>query len=40
VTLPPGRGKLAANPLPTGSPTVAKIMGMVRVDCSIAAVVL
>jgi hypothetical protein len=39
VTLPPGRGKLATKPLPTGSPTVAKIMGVVRVCCSIAAVV-
>ena len=39
VTLPPGRGKLATKPLPTGSETVAKMMGMVRVCCSSAAVV-
>ena len=39
VTLPPGRGKLATKPLPTGSETVAKTMGIVRVCCSIAAVV-
>src|SRR5262249_45882604 len=31
VTLPPGRGKLAIKPLPTGSATVAKTIGMVRV---------
>jgi hypothetical protein len=36
--MPPGRGKLATKPLPTGSPTVAKMMGMVRVCCSSAAV--
>ena len=28
VTLPPGRGKLATKPLPTGPETVAKTMGM------------
>ena len=41
VTLPPGRGKLATfrTPLPTGSVTVAKMIGMVRVCCSSAAVV-
>ena len=39
VTLPPGRGKLATKPLPTGSETIAKTMGMVRVCCSSAAVV-
>ena len=39
VTLPPGRGRLATKPLPTGSATFAKMMGMVRVCCSIAAVV-
>ena len=39
VTLPPGRGKLATKPLPTGSATIAKMMGMVRVCCSSAAVV-
>ena len=39
VTLPPGRGKLATKPLPIGSPTVAKTMGMVRVCCSSAFVV-
>jgi hypothetical protein len=38
VTLPPGRGKLATKPLPTGSRTTAKTMGMVRVCCSSAAV--
>ena len=39
VTLPPGREKLATKPLPTGSATIAKTMGMVRVCCSSAAVV-
>ena len=39
VTLPPGRGKLATKPLPTGSATVAKTIGMVRVCCSSAVVV-
>ena len=39
VTLPPGRGRLATKPLPTGSATFAKMMGMVRVCCSSAAVV-
>src|SRR2546425_2330816 len=39
VTLPPGRGKLATKPEPTGSATVAKTMGMVRVCCRSAAVV-
>src|SRR5215831_8624749 len=39
VTLPPGRGKLADKPLPTGSATVAKTIGMVRVCCSSAVVV-
>ena len=39
VTLPPGREKLATKPLATGSDTVAKMMGMVRVSCSSAAVV-
>src|SRR5450759_2225055 len=39
VALPPGRAKLATKPLPTGSETFAKMMGMVRVCCSIAAVV-
>ena len=38
MTLPPGRGKLATKPLPTGSETAAKTMGMVRVCCSSAAV--
>ncbi len=33
VTLPPGRGKLATNPLPTGSATMAKTIGIVRVCC-------
>jgi hypothetical protein len=31
VTLPPGRAKLATKPLPIGSATIAKTMGMVRV---------
>ncbi len=39
VTLPPGRGKLATKPEPTGSVALAKMMGMVRVCCSSAAVV-
>jgi hypothetical protein len=39
VTLPPGCAKLATKPLPTGSETVAKTMGMVRVCCRSAAVV-
>ena len=30
MTLPPRRGKLATNPLPTGSETFTKMMGMVR----------
>src|SRR4051794_7527732 len=34
VTLPPGRAKLATKPLPIGSDTVAKRIGMVRVCCS------
>ena len=38
VTLPPGREKLATKPLPTGSVTLTKMMGMVRVCCSNAAV--
>ena len=38
VTLPPGRGKLATKPLPTGSETAAKTIGMVRVCCSKVAV--
>src|SRR5262249_36015432 len=39
VTLPPGRGKLATNPLPTGSATMAKTIGIVRVCCRSAVVV-
>jgi hypothetical protein len=39
VTLPPGRGMLATKPLPTGSATFAKMMGMVRVCRIIATVV-
>ena len=39
VTLPPGRARLAIKPEPTGSTTVAKMMGMVRVSCRSAAVV-
>src|SRR5262249_44503759 len=31
VTLPPGRAKLATKPLPIGSATIAKTMGIVRV---------
>jgi hypothetical protein len=31
VMLPPGRGRLATNPLPTGSPTWAMTMGIVWV---------
>src|SRR5262245_1864226 len=38
VALPPGRGKLATNPLPTGSPTCTKTTGKVRVSWSTAAV--
>src|SRR5215471_9642701 len=38
VTLPPGRAKLATKPLPIGSATIAKTMGMVSV-CSSSAVV-
>src|SRR5262249_1815584 len=36
---PPGRGKLATKPLPTGSETITKTMGMVRVCCGKLAVV-
>src|SRR6516165_7967635 len=39
VTLPPGRARLATKPLPTGSATTAKTMGIVAVCCSTAAVV-
>jgi hypothetical protein len=39
VALPPGRAKLATKPLPIGSATIAKTMGMVRVCCSSAVVV-
>ena len=39
VALPPGRAKLATKPLPTGSATVAKTMGTLRVCCSSVAVV-
>jgi hypothetical protein len=39
VMLPPGRGKLATKPLPTGSETITKTMGMVRVCCCKLAVV-
>src|SRR6516164_1737347 len=38
VALPPGRGKLATKPLPIGSATIPKMIGMVRVSCSSAAV--
>jgi hypothetical protein len=33
VTLPPGRAKLSTKPLPTGSPAIAKTMGMTAVAC-------
>ena len=39
MAFPPGRGKLATKPLLTGSAMFAKMMGMVRVCCSSAAVV-
>ena len=39
VTLLPGRAKLATKPLPIGSATIAKTMGMVSVCCSSAVVV-
>src|SRR5262249_21520386 len=39
VALPPGRDRLATKPLPTGSATVAKTRGMVRVCWSSIAVV-
>src|SRR5258708_21254239 len=39
VVWPPGRGRLAARPLSTGSATVPKMMGIVRVCCSSASVV-
>src|SRR6516165_4261252 len=39
VTFPPGCGKLATKPLPSGSETNAKTIGMVRVSCNRAAVV-
>ena len=38
TTFPPGC-KLATKPLPTGSATIAKTMGMVRVSCSSVAVI-
>jgi hypothetical protein len=31
--LPPGRDRLATRPLPTGSPTAAKTIGMTDVSC-------
>src|ERR1700682_628071 len=39
VVWPPGRGRLATRPLPTGSATVPKMMGIERVGCSSASVV-
>jgi hypothetical protein len=39
VALPPGGGKLATKPEPTGSARFKKMIGMVRVCCSKAAVV-
>ena len=33
VTLPPGRARLATRPLPTGSPAIAKTIGMTEVAC-------
>src|SRR6266436_9142450 len=38
VALPPGCGRLSTKPLPTGSATITKMTGMVRVCCSIDAV--
>src|SRR6266436_3284012 len=38
VALPPGWAKLSTKPLPTGSATITKTMGMERVCCSIDAV--
>src|SRR5215470_7475215 len=38
VTLPPGREKLATKPMPSGSESAGKMMGMVRVCSSNAAV--
>src|SRR5262249_37617242 len=38
VALPPGCGRLSTKPLPTGSATITKMMGMVCVSCSIDAV--
>ena len=33
VTLPPGRARVATKPVPTGSPAVAKMIGMADVAC-------
>ena len=33
MTLPPGRARLATKPLPTGSPAIAKTIGMTDVAC-------
>ena len=33
VTLPPGRARLATRPVPTGSPAIAKTIGMTDVAC-------
>src|SRR6266550_8997357 len=38
VALPPGWGRLSTKPLPTGSATITKTIGTVRVCCSIDAV--
>ena len=34
MALPPGRARLATNPAPTGSMTIANTIGTVRVACS------
>jgi hypothetical protein len=39
MALPPGRARLATKPLATGSATIAKTIGMMRVSCNRAAVV-
>jgi hypothetical protein len=37
MALPPGRARLATKPLATGSATIAKTIGMMRVSCNRAA---
>jgi hypothetical protein len=34
VALPPGRARLSTKPAPTGSPTIGKTIGTLRVACS------